>query len=191
MTVPPRCVVLVEGPSDAVVLEVLGRRLGLAEHTERGARPAVRVVSMGGVTNIRRYLAEHAGLPVAGLCDGGEVRFFARALRRQGHDVETREQLAELGFFVCEDDLEDELIRALGTDAVLAVIEREGELPLLRILQQQPAQRERSLHDQLHRFFGTKSGRKLRLAAALAAEMPLDRTPAPLRGVLAFAYAAV
>jgi hypothetical protein len=190
MSVPPRCVVLVEGPSDLAVLEVLGRRLGLvAPAGPSDARPGVRMVSMGGVTNIGRYLAEYDGLPVAGLCDGGEVRFFARALRRHGHDVETPEQLADLGFFVCDGDLEDELIRALGTDGVLAVIESQGELPLLRTLQQQPAQRERSLHAQLHRFFGTKSGRKLRLAAALAAEMPLERTPAALRGVLTFAYA--
>jgi hypothetical protein len=144
---------------------------------------------MGGVTNIGHFLDEYDALPVAGLCDGGEMRFFARALQRRGHDVETREQLAALGFFVCDGDLEDELIRALGTDALIEVIRREGELPLLRTLQQQPAQRERSLHDQLHRFFGTKSGRKLRLAAALAAEMPLDRTPPALRGVLDFAYA--
>ena len=184
MTVPPRCVVLVEGPSDAAVLDVLGRRLGLAT-------PEVEVVSMGGVTNIRTYLATYDDLNVAGLCDGGEMRFFARALRRRGHEVETREDLAALGFFVCEDDLEDELIRALGADAVVDVVKREGELALLHTFQQQPAQRERSLHHQLHRFFGTKSGRKVRLAAALAAEVALDRVPAPLRGVLAFAHADV
>jgi hypothetical protein len=196
VTVTPRGVVLVEGPSDAAVLEVLARRLGLLPPARvtgpvagPAAGPVVRIVAMGGVTNIGRYLTEYAGLPVAGLCDGGEVRFFAMALRRHGHDAETCEQLARLGFFVCDGDLEDELIRALGTDAVLDVIERQGELPLLRTLQQQPAQRERSLHAQLHRFFGTKSGRKLRLTAALAAEMPLDRTPSALRGVLTFAYA--
>jgi Overcoming lysogenization defect protein-like, TOPRIM domain len=184
VTIPPRCVVLVEGPSDAVVLDVLARRLGLAT-------PEVEVVSMGGVTNIRAYLATYDGLNVAGLCDGGEMRFFARALRRRGHEVETRDDLLALGFFVCEDDLEDELIRALGTDAVIEVVARQGELGLLHTFQQQPAQRGRSLHDQLHRFFGTKSGRKHRLAAALAAEVGLDRVPAPLLGVLTFATTAV
>ena len=54
------------------------------------------------------------------------------------------------------------------------VVAREGELGLLHTFQQQPAQRGRSLHEQLHRFFGTKSGRKVRLAAALAAELALD-----------------
>jgi hypothetical protein len=184
VTEPPHCVVLVEGPSDAAVLEVLGRRLGLAA-------PGVRVVAMGGVTNIGRHLTTYDAITVAGLCDGSEMRFFARALRRRGHDVDTREDLAALGFFVCEDDLEDELIRALGTDAVVDVVAREGELGLLHTFQQQPAQRGRSLHHQLHRFFGTKSGRKVRLAAALAAEVALDRVPAPLRGVLAFAHAEV
>jgi OLD-like protein len=180
----PGCVVLVEGRSDAAVLEVLGRRLGL-DSTD------VAVVPMGGVTNIRAHLEAYQGPVVTGLCDAGEMRFVARALRRRGHDVQTKADLEALGFFVCEDDLEDELIRALGTEAVVAVIEREGELSLLRTLQQQPAQRGRSLHDQLHRFFGTKSGRKLRLAAALAAEVSLDRVPVPLHGVLTFAHAAV
>ena len=145
---------------------------------------------MGGVTNFGHFLREYGGdaaTTVAGLCDGGEARFFARALRRLGHVAESRTDLARLGFFVCEDDLEDELIRALGTRAVIEVVEREGELAQLRTFQQQPAQRDRSLHDQLHRFSSTKSGRKVRLAAALAAEVALDRVPAPLRGVLTFA----
>ena len=177
-------VVLVEGPSDAAVLDVLARRLGLDGRE-------VAVVPMGGVTNVGRYLREYAEQPatrVAGLCDRGEVRFVTGALRRLGHDVvhaaEGGAGLAAYGFFVCDEDLEDELIRALGTDTVIEVIDREGELGQLRTLQQQPAQRARSLHDQLHRFAGTKSGRKVRLAAALAEELPLDAVPAPLLDVL-------
>jgi hypothetical protein len=177
-------VVLVEGASDAAVLGVLARRLGLES-------PEVSVVSMGGITNVGHHLRQYAatpGLTVAGLCDAREVRFVAGGLRRLGHDVDNHADLAPWGFFVCHDDLEDELIRALGTDTVIEVIEREGELGQLRTLQQQPAQRARSLHDQLHRFSGTKSGRKVRLAAALAEELPLDAVPAPLRGVLRFAH---
>ena len=49
---PPRCVVLVEGPSDAAVLDVLARRTGLAG-------PGLAVVSMGGVTNFGRQLARY------------------------------------------------------------------------------------------------------------------------------------
>ena len=173
-------VVLVEGPSDAAVLEVLARRLGLE---------APEVVPLGGITNVGRHLLEYAGRPgstVAGLCDLGEVRFVVGALNRLGHGVEEGD-LAAYGFFVCDTDLEDELIRALGADAVVDVIEREGELGLLRTFQNQPYQRERGLHDQLHRFAGTRSGRKVRLAAALAAELDADAVPAPLLDVLAFA----
>jgi hypothetical protein len=176
-------VVLVEGPSDAAVLEVLARRLRLDS-------PGVAVVSMHGVTNAARYLGHHAARPgttVAGLCDHGEARFVAGALRRLGHPAETRNDLAAYGFFVCDEDLEDELIRALGTTTVIEVIEREGELGRLRTFQNQPFQRSRSLHDQLHRFAGTRSGRKVRLAAALAAALPLDGVPAPLRDVLTLA----
>ena len=125
-------VVLVEGPSDAAVLDVLARRLGL---DGRG----VAVVPMGGVTNVGRYLRAYAEQPatrVAGLCDRGEVRFVTGALRRLGHDVvhaaEDGAGLAAYGFFVCDEDLEDELIRALGTDTVIEVIDREGELGRLR-----------------------------------------------------------
>jgi len=177
--------VLVEGPSDAAVLHVLARRLGLAA-------PDVTVLSMGGVTNVGRHLREYAGRPdtaVSGLCDRGEVRFVAGALRRLGHDVEGADDLAPWGFFVCDEDLEDELIRALGTAAVVEVVEREGELGQLHTFQQQPFQRSRPLHDQLRRFAGTKSGRKVRLAAALAADLPLDAVPAPLLAVLTSAYA--
>jgi hypothetical protein len=134
---------------------------------------------MNGITNVQHFLEEYAAARVAGLYDAGEERFVVRALERLGRGAD--------GFFRCEADLEDELIRALGTDLVVEVIEQQGELPLLETFQQQPFQRERSLHDQLHRFCGTKSGRKARLAAALAEAMPLARIPDPLAGVLAFA----
>ena len=185
MTEPPRCVVLVEGPSDAAVLDVIGRRLGLAA-------PEVRVVSMGGVTNIRQHLEAYDGVPVTGLCDGSEMRFFARALRRRGHEVETRTDLEALGFFVCEDDLEDELIRALGTDAVIEVVAREGELGLLHTFQQQPraagtfAARPAAplLRDEVgaQGTAGRGARRRARLAPGAGVRW---------RGVLAFAHAAV
>jgi hypothetical protein len=40
----------------------------------------------------------------------------------------SRGAMGELGFFVCDEDLEDELIRALGPDAVEGIIESQGEL---------------------------------------------------------------
>ena len=181
------CVVLVEGRSDVAALRVLARRLGLGS-------PSIEVVSMEGVTNVARHLAAVAADParpaVVGLCDAPEVRFVVGALRRRGHDVATRDDLAAHGFHVCDDDLEDELIRAVGVDVVVDVVAAQGELPRLETFRRQPAQRDRPLHDQLHRFAGTTSGRKARFAAALAEQVALDRVPAPLRLVLEAAHRA-
>ena len=51
--------------------------------------------------------------------------------------------MERLGFYVCDADLEDELIRALGAAAVEEVIDAdlEDELESWRIFQQQPAWR--------------------------------------------------
>jgi hypothetical protein len=86
---------------------------------------------------------------------------------------------------VCERDLEDELIRALGVDTVEDVLAARHELGLFRSFQQQPAWRGRRPQEQLHRFFGTYSGRKIEIAAMLVDALDLDRVPPPLDGVLA------
>jgi len=92
--------------------------------------------------------------------------------------------MESLGFFVCVRDLEDELIRALGVAAVEAVIDRAGDLPSLRRLQQTPFHRDRSLEQQLHRFMGARSGRKYLYARALVQSLALDTTPRPLGALL-------
>jgi hypothetical protein len=90
-----------------------------------------------------------------------------------------------LGFFVCVADLEDELIRALGTAAVQEIIEVQGELGSFHIFQKQPAQRGRATEAQLRRFMGTRSGRKIRYATLLVDALELTRVPRPLDRVLA------
>ena len=89
-----------------------------------------------------------------------------------------------LGFFVCVEDLEDELIRALGTDAVERVVERQGELDAFRTFQRQPEWRGRTDEERLRRFLGTHSGRKIRAAPALIDALDLMRVPRPLDGLL-------
>ncbi|MDQ3096528.1 MAG: ATP-dependent endonuclease [Actinomycetota bacterium] len=178
-------VVLVEGPSDAAVLRVLADARGRSLEDE-----GVDVISMGGATNIGHYLRRFGPrgrrLILAGLCDAGEEPFFRRALQGEGFSTRTRDEMARQGFYVCDVDLEDELLRALGVEAVEAILEREGELGLFRRFQWQPAQRQRSIHDQLHRFAGVRSGRKVRFAASMASELTREDVPAPLRALLEF-----
>ncbi len=181
-----RVAVLVEGESDReAVLALAARRgVGLAD---RG----VDVVAMGGVTNIARYAAELAPTHrLTGLYDAAEERFVRGGLERAGLAAGCDAGgLAALGFHSCDRDLEDELIRALGVAAVLAVVEAQGDLAHLRGLQQQPAQRDRRPEDQLHRFLGSGSGRKIRYGRLLVEALSDDAVPVPLERVLADALA--
>ena len=178
-------VILVEGTSDRIALQVLAERQG-----RDLAADGVHVVPMGGATNIGRFLVSLAplrpGLTVAGLYDAAEEPYIRRGLERFGFgsDLATAE-LESLGFYACVTDLEDELIRAVGVAGVERIIEAEGELASLRLLQQQPAQRRRSATQHLHRFIGVRSGRKDRYAHLLAAAVDLTRAPRPLDAVLA------
>ena len=179
-----RAVILVEGASDQRAVVTLARRRGRDLAAER-----VEVVAMGGVTNIRAHLERYGPLgldvTVAGLCDAGEVGWLRRGLQRSGFGANVDESsIDRLGFFVCDADLEDELIRALGTEAVERIIEAEGELRSFRTLQKQPAQLGRPLVEQLRRFIGSRGGRKLRYARAFVDELDLERVPSALDAVL-------
>ena len=176
--------VLVEGVSDRLAIEALAVRHGLDL-----AAAHVAVVSMDGVTNTGRHLrarGDDEQLTILGLCDAGEERVVRRALKAIGIEAaEGRAALETAGFFVCDLDLEDELIRALGHDAMVLFIEAQGELDSLRTMQQMPDQRDRTLQQQLRRFVGTRGGRKIRYAPLLIEALDLDRTPAPLAALLA------
>ena len=87
--------------------------------------------------------------------------------------------------FVCVADLEDELIRSLGVALVEQVVEAQGEIGSFRTFQKQPAQRDRTSHEQLRRFMGTRSGRKIHYGRVLAQALDLTRVPRPLDRVLA------
>jgi hypothetical protein len=93
--------------------------------------------------------------------------------------------MERLGFFVCNADLEDELIRALGADAAERVVEAHGDIGPFRTLQKQPEWRGRPAHEQLRRFLGSGGRRKIRYARFLVEALELDRVPRPLDGVLA------
>ncbi len=181
MTTADRKFVLLEGVSDVAALTAVAETRGVNLDN-------VDLIDLGGVTNVRRELIElHRGsvdLEVLGLCDAPEVRFVEQALNETGRSVRDASDLPTYGFFVCHADLEEELIRALGTDHAVAVIEQLGLATKLATLRQQPAWQERPLAEQLHRFCGVASGRKELLAGALAGALESDDIPEPLDALL-------
>jgi hypothetical protein len=179
-----RSIVLVEGISDQIAVETLAS-LQARDLTKDG----VVVVPIGGAQSISKFLARFgpagAGLRLSGLCDAGEERHFRRELARAGYaQLDTRGELEREGFFVCDRDLEDELIRALGPDAIEAILAEQGDLASFRTLQKQATWREARFDDQFRRFLGAGARRKLRYASLLVLALGRDRQPRPLSGVL-------
>ncbi len=197
-----RLVVLLEGRSDVAAVRALLQRRPAAL-----ASGQLDLVDMGGVTNVRRHLADvvngsaapangaengtpHPVKRVLGVCDAGEASFFARALRSLGHPVTSVQEMAALGFHVCDQDLEDELIRALGAERVIDVLTDLELLDRFATFRRQPTWSGRPVTDQLRRFAGTTSGRKALVAGALAAAMAPDQVPPPLAALVAHIEAA-
>jgi hypothetical protein len=179
-----RVIVVVEGASDKIAVETLAARRGRESWSER-----VSVTSVGGAHGIDRYLARldlrHSEVGLAGLCDVGEESQFRRALERAGLGTDlTRSGMEALGFFVCEDDLEAELIRALGPGTVEDLLATHGDIGVFRTLQKQPQWKGRPTEEQLRRFMGSGGGRKIKYAPLLVDALDLSRVPRPLDGVL-------
>ncbi|MFD9033219.1 TOPRIM nucleotidyl transferase/hydrolase domain-containing protein [Streptomyces sp. NPDC059567] len=170
-----RTAVLLEGLSDLAAVEALAARRGRDLAAE-----GVCVVSMGGAMNVGRYAGllgpPGLGLRLTGLCDEREQRYYDRGLERAG--------APHAGFFVCVADLEDELIRALGTARVEEIIRAEGDLRPWQTFLSQPAQHGRPRHQQLRRFLGTKKGRKIRYGSLLVEALDPAQVPAPLDDLL-------
>ena len=175
-------VVLVEGASDAVALETLAALEGI-DLSGTAILPAGGAHAIGPV--LVRFGPRGSGTFAGGLFDAAEAEFVLTGLRRAGFDcVPPGTALARAGIHLCDRDLEDELLRALGPEATLALVEAEGEGPALAALQARSAWRDRTLTDQLRRFLGERAGRKIRYAGLLTRAIPRGRHPAPLRAVL-------
>ncbi|MFL5951754.1 MAG: TOPRIM nucleotidyl transferase/hydrolase domain-containing protein [Gaiellaceae bacterium] len=166
----PETIVVVEGASDRAALLRLAERRGRNLDGE-----SVAVAAIGGAHALPRFLSSLGALApsvkLAGLCDAGEADAFRRAL---GPDAPC---------YVCDVDLEDELVRAVGVERVVQIIGVQGELHSFRTLQKQPFQRSRTLEQQLRVFLGN---RKIRYAPLLVDELDLGNVPPPLDGVLAY-----
>jgi hypothetical protein len=155
-------VVLVEGVTDRLALEAVARRRALD-------LDGIEIVPIGGAQAIRRAAAEYEGARVTGLCDAREERFFRRVLGD--------------ATYVCVEDLEDELIRALGPDRVQAVVAAQGELETFRSFQNQLFWRGKPVEAQLRRWL-QNGGRYLRYPPLLVEALEPDEIPPPLVDVL-------
>ena len=158
-------VILVEGITDRIAVEAVASKLGRDLATE-----GVAVVPIGGAQAIRRAFAEHDGERVVGLCDSAEEHWFRRVLGA--------------ATYVCVEDMEDELIRALGPTGVESVIVSQGELETFRHFQNQLAWRGRPVEQQLHRWLRSAHRRNKRYPPLLIDALEPQQIPAPLAGVL-------
>lgn len=179
-------VVLVEGISDQIALETAAASRGRDLDAD-----GIVIVPIGGAHAIGRFLTGLGPLTtrvrLAGLCDLREEEVFRRGLAAApGGAPRTRADLERLGFHVCVDDLEDELLRAVGVADVEALFDSQGDLGSFRTLQSQPAWRGRPPETQMRRFLGSGSRRKLRYARLLV-QTAIDRhaLPCPLDALLA------
>ena len=177
-----RAAILVEGTSDMVAIEALAERRGVDTDAL-----GVSLVPIGGAQAIGRYLAVFVP---QGLKLRGSATLPRRASSRASSSAPgsgsnlMRKDMEQLGFFVCVEDLEDELIRAHGAAAVEQVIEAEGDLGSFRTLQKQPAWAGRPVEEQLRRFMGRRREPEDSVRAAARRRLDLDKIPRPLDRVL-------
>lgn len=187
----PATIVLVEGESDRLALAAVARRLGVE------LEAAVEVRSLDGITNLRKRLIELRALGplrprVLGLYDANELKQVARTLVDEGVPARlpaTLDGLERVGFFGCVRDLEDEVIRAATVAQLESALAASADLSRFRTFQAQPAQRERPLEAQLHRFAGTAGGRKARFAVDIIERLSIERMPRPLVALIETALA--
>ena len=180
-----RAAIFVEGVSDEEALDALAERRRRDLVSE-----GVLIVPMGGAHGILRFIETYGpdgrDLQLGGLCDEGEEPYVRRALFDAGLVSDrSRHALEQAGFYVCEPDLEAELIRALGVESVARVIAAQGDLGAFRTLQREPAWRGRDSAEQQRRFMGSGGGRKIRYGRLLVNALDLDKMPRPLEQVLA------
>jgi hypothetical protein len=158
-------VILVEGITDRIALEAVAAKLGRDLVAE-----GIEIVPIGGAQAIRRAFAPYTNERVVGLCDAGEERWFRRVLGDATH--------------VCVADLEDELLRAAGTELVESVLATQGDLETFRNFQNQPHWRGRPVEAQLRRWLQASDNRGKRYPPLLIEPLEPDELPRPLVSVL-------
>jgi len=180
----PRTVVIVEGETDRVALVEAARRLGRDLDAER-----VAVTPIGGahaITRFLRDLEDQRDVTIAGLCDEAEEPIFRSALQGAGYGSDlSGADLERAGFFVCRADLEDELIRAVGIEAIERLTGAEGDARAWSTFRRQPAWHGQPTDQQFRRFVRSVSTRNVRYIRAIVDALDPEHLPHPLASLLA------
>jgi putative ATP-dependent endonuclease of the OLD family len=124
-----RVCVLVEGPSDRILLRAVGQAVGadldragcavVVAHGAQTFKPLVRLFGAGGFD-----------IPLAGVVDESEVPIVAGALGVES-DIPS---LREVGWETCVADLEDECVRRFGVERHFELITSSGIYDSVEIL---------------------------------------------------------
>jgi ABC-type cobalamin/Fe3+-siderophores transport system ATPase subunit len=178
-----RKTIFVEGTSDRLVLLALARKQGRNFDAE-----AVSIVVLHGSGQLKTHLKilGPAGLDVnlGGLCDAHDEEAWRNALEDAhiGSDLD-RQGAEEIGFFVCDPDLEGELIAAVGEGVVEELIDAEGETAAWEAFRAQPDSQGQGKADLLRAFIH-KRKRVMRYSPLIVNRLDETDVPAPIRGVL-------
>ena len=145
-------VILVEGDSDKFALEAVAEKVGRNLDGE-----GITIVSLEGGGGLGTFLGmlgpRGFSLKLAGLCDQDSQSGWIKKLDEAGvGSVLDRAAMERVGFYVCESDLEDELLRALGVDEALEIVQERGDRAAFDFYSQEPRHSDLDTHDQLLGF---------------------------------------
>jgi len=178
-----RAVILVEGQSDKYALEAVA-----AKKKRNLDADGVTIVAMRGAGGISTFLSllgpNGLKLKLAGLCDAKEESKWAQALEAHGLGSKLdRTSMATIGFEVCDGDLEEVLIAAVGETTTLSIIDAQGDQADFNSFAQQPTQNTKSLSHQLHDFLHSR-GRNTTYAPLMVDAIDAGKLPAALENLI-------
>lgn len=178
-----RAVVLVEGISDQIAIDATARRLG-RDLAESG----VVVVPIGGAHAVAAFAArfDHEGGPVVlGLCDRAEAGLFDRALGSRSEPKVESGATRERVVFVCEPDLEAELIAAIDPADLLGLLDTHGDLDAFGTMSRQQVWRKRPFEARIHRWIRSHARRSSLYAGRIIEALDPTHMPGPLVNLVA------
>jgi predicted ATP-dependent endonuclease of OLD family len=174
----------VEGPSDRLAILSLAKKNNLSLDSL-----GVSVIALNGAGILTWFLKLFGPtgfqLPVCGICDLDHLSQWSKVLENLGLGKSlSRSEMEKIGFFVCDRDMEDELVKALGDAAVLQAIDENGDTQDWNVFCQQPNNKTLARAAQIRAFLAAK--RKVIYAPILVSKLSAT-VPRPLQQVLDFA----